>query len=431
MRRILYRIKSFCRRLKGLFNRNNNSQDLQVTLLAPIEEQLAFEPSRHLTLGVEFELGVVELEKHEIVPDAASIIEALNSPRAHPEAAAHILEITTGICSNVQDAEIELSDLVKRAESIAKDKGLALCGTGYMTLFQTKDIRLNEGGRYDILNERRQHLYRHFNSMQGMHIHLGMRTAEECIRNHNFFVHFLPHILALSASTPIENHEDTGLDSIRASIAEALPIAGQPYHFATWQEYRNLCLAMENADSICSLKDINVDLRPCPRFGTLEIRIADQPATMAESMAIVAFVHNLAEWFEENYDWLDEMHRPSEWRMRDNKWRAMRYGLAADLIINNQGETRSLKEDILNWVNRLEPYAKRHKYGDYMNTIRQMVSRGNSSQRQRQVLKASKSLTALADFNLREWQNGTPLWNEVDELQEGKTLHRNILLFAA
>lgn len=381
-------------------------------LMAPINEQLVFVESQPLTLGVELELAIVDATTLLPLPIAGEILGEVNGTNIHQEAAAHVIEFTTGVCQSVQDAHQDLSLSLNSVQDALRARGAALCGTGSVTLMMNDEIQLNQGGRYDILNERRQLLYRNFNSMQGMHIHIGMKDADACMRHHNFFIHLLPHILALSASTIISNCEDTGLASYRASIAEALPIAGRPYQFSSWQDYQHLCLAMERAESIVSLKDINVDLRPCPRFGTLEIRIADQPATLRESMAIVAFVHSLAEWFEEQYSW-DEMHRPSEWRIRDNKWRAMRYGLDADIIVTNQGDTRAIAEDIELWLERLAPITRRRGYEADMAVLRDMITHGNSAARQRALLQSGGRIQDLAMFNLREWQGDAPLWHEL------------------
>lgn len=415
---IIIWLKSFWNWLKGLFTKAERKEAPAPT--PNIDEQLVFKPSEHLTLGVEMELSVLDRATHRIAHEAQFAIDTLQSPHVHQEGAEHILEITTGVCRNVNEAETQLRELAKNAAALLEDRNAVLSGTGRPALYHNHEARLVRSPRYDDLNQRVQSLYRNFCRMQGMHVHIGMRSAEECIRNHNFFVHFLPHILALSASTPVENEVDTGLASLRAAMLESLPIAGLPYHFSNWHEYQSLCLAMETAGSIRSLKDLWSDLRPCPRYGTLEIRIADQPATMAESMAIVAFIHGLAQWFEEHYNWLDEMHRPSGWRMRDNKWRAMRYGLDGELIVNNQGDTRGMKEEILNWINRLEPYMTRNRYGPHMKVLRDMVLRGNSAQRQRRVLAATNGdMAALSDFNRREWQNGAPLWDELEQFEGG------------
>ncbi|MGE3769784.1 MAG: YbdK family carboxylate-amine ligase [Bdellovibrionales bacterium] len=386
-------------------------------LLAPIEEQLVFVSSQHLSVGIELELGLVNPETLLPMNCARDVLESLDSERFHQEPAAHILEVTTGICTNVKQAEDELAARIREARTAAENICHArLCGTGRLTLLKTADAQLYDSDRYTLLQERRQVLHRRFNSMQGMHMHLGMRNAEECVRYHNFFTHFLPHILAISASTPVDDSGVTGLACARPIAGESLPIAGLPYHFNTWDEYQALCKTLAQTDSISSLKDLYWDLRPSPRLGTLEIRTPDQPATLAEAMALAAFIHCLALWFEEHSSWINEMPRPNTWRMRDNKWRVMRYGLDAQLITSNRGDTHGLKTDIALWLKRLEDIIARQGYQPQIEVLQQVLQRGNSSQRQQAILRATGDLKAVAAFNLREWENGAPLWDEAERL---------------
>ena len=118
-------------------------------------------------------------------------------------------------------------------------------------------------------------------------------------------------------------------------------------------------------------------MRSCPHYGTLEIRICDQPASIAEVLALAAFVHALALWFQAGQGWLAEMPRPNAWMQRENKWRAMRFGLNADLVINNQGETRPIGDDIKLWLERIRPYVKKHAYQGYIDTLEKTMARGN------------------------------------------------------
>jgi carboxylate-amine ligase len=402
--------------LKSAWTRLRRQNTAPVSTLPDINDQLIFASSRHLSLGVEIELCLLDRVTYRPQARVPALIEKLNLPNVHQEAGAHVVELTTNVCNRVQEAETQLRELTSRVNEVVIAEKAALCATGRAVLFRTAEFEPIHTERYDFMLLNRQILHRSFNSMQGLHIHLGMRSAEECVRNHNFFVHFLPHILALSASTPFVDGADTGLASFRAAVAEALPVAGLPYQFSSWLEYQNLCYAMANAGSIIHVKDLWSDLRPCPRFGTLEIRIADMPATLAEAMAITAFVHCLAEWFEEHHGWLDEMPPPNTWRLRDNKWRAMRYGLDARLIVNNMGETRDLRTDILLWIKRIESRIVRHKYEPYIDTLRQMMMHGNSSERQRRILQGTGKMQAVAEFNLREWETNAPLWDEIDRL---------------
>jgi carboxylate-amine ligase len=187
-----------------------------------------------------------------------------------------------------------------------------------------------------------------------------------------------------------------------------------PYSFHNWQEYINLCRAIYRAESIQNLKDLWWDLRPSPRYGTLEIRICDQPATLMEGLAITAFVHGVALWFQEHQSWLEEMPRPNMWRLRENKWRAMRYGMKAELVRNNQGETRPISEDIELWTERFLPFVEHYNYQTYLDMLEKIMSRGNSAERQQRMWAKTHDLTAIARFNCDEFAAQSPLWERCE-----------------
>src|SRR5690606_34059151 len=134
----------------------------------------------------------------------------------------------------------------------------------------------------------------------GMHIHLGMRSGDACIRYHNFFLHLVPHLLALSASSPFWHSLNTGLACARPTMYESMPTSGMPYIVKSWKAFENLYKTMVRTGSIKSIHDLWLDLRPSPELGTLELRMCDEPATLAEVMAITAYVHVLALWYEDH-----------------------------------------------------------------------------------------------------------------------------------
>lgn len=377
--------------------------------VSTINSQLVFQQSDLLTLGIECELGVVNdatFEPEHIILD---IIEKAASKNIKNDMYQHMAEISTGICTSVQQAEADLRESIETIKTILPSHA-RLIGMGNLPLLNTKSIKMIESARYAELKEKRQILFERFTT-QGMHIHLGMADANACIRFQNFYMHFLPHFIALSASSPFENGYDTGLDSIRPTITESLPISGIPYQFKNWQEYKELCRSMAHCGSINNLKDLWWDVRPCPHYGTLEIRIFDQPATLAEVSAIAAFVHCLGHWFNEHQDWLDEMPRPSNWRMRENKWRAMRYGLDAELVINNSGDTKPIRTDIETWHERLKPFYDRMGYGRYGETLLNILNNGNGASRQRHAFQQTGDLHQLYKLAIDELEADRPLWD--------------------
>jgi glutamate---cysteine ligase / carboxylate-amine ligase len=387
----------------------------ETALMKKIEKQLEFRQSTPLTIGVECEFGILT-SLFQPAHVALDIVGAVQSPNVQYELYQHMIEITTGVCSGIKDVE---RDLTERLESLFRrmpEHNTSLIGTGSLPLLRLEQTVPVETERYQLLRQRRQALYERFTTL-GMHVHIGMADTSSCIRFHNYYMHFLPHLLALSANSPFEEGRDTGFASIRPTITESMPIGGLPYQFKTWQDYKNLCLAMAHADSISDLKDLWWDLRPCPRYGTLEIRICDQPATLAEVTAIAAFVHCLGHWFSAHQNWLDEMPRPNNWRMRENKWRVMRYGLDATIVVNDAGDTKPLKDDIGDWLERLQPFYEKLGYEGHLSMLKQIIEKGNGAQRQRRVFEAKGNLEAVCAHAIAELKNGEPMWDAVSEME--------------
>lgn len=384
-------------------------------LYKEIDEQLKFFISEPLSLGVEFELALLNAETLLPVNVGPALVDQIASPYIKKENLQHMIEVTSAIGKTVQDTETQLKTEIAKIIQICEKRGFLLSGTGRPPTIKTADTVTTQSERAMRMSEERKILNARFCAL-GMHIHVGMKTPEQCVRYNNFFLHFTPHLIALSASSPFEDGVLTGLASIRPSAAEAMPIGGVPYFFQDWQDFVHLCRAMYRAGSIQKLKDLWWDQRPSPLYGTVEIRVCDQPATLSEAMAIVAFVHLLARWFQENQGWLDEMPRPNAWRLRDNKWRAMRYGLEAQLVVNNQGETRPLCDDIRAWINRLQPFIGELDYGKHTEMLENIMTRGNSANRQQRLWAASQNIKTVTQFNCDEFAVQAPLWDKLDNL---------------
>ena len=286
--------------LKGVFE-GKREDVVRQKELKDINGQLIFAKSEPLTLGVEFELAAIDPVTLKPANRVVEIITEANQPCFHKEALQHMVEITTGVCKNAQDVEEQMGKAIRTLLELAEKKNLLITGTGRPPTIKLEDTKRVEDPRYDYQYESRKILSHRFGTL-GTHVHIGMENAEKCIRYHNFYMHFLPHLIGLAASSPFEDGVETGLASIRPTIAESMPIAGMPYNFNTWHEYISLCQAMYRAGSIRTLKDLWWDLRPSPRYGTLEIRVCDQFSNLGEALAITAFVHALGKWFEQKLE---------------------------------------------------------------------------------------------------------------------------------
>ena len=375
-------------------------------------ERIDFQTNGDLTLGVEIELQLIEPATLNLAPRAPDILRrAADLPGLTEEFYLSTVEINSAKCADVHAVSDDLSQTVGRLQAITGDAGVLLSTTGCHPFARYADCIITPTPRYHELIDRNQWLTRRM-TVFGMHVHLGMRSGDECIRFNNFFLHVLPHLLALSASSPFWQGEDTGLASCRPTTYEALPTAGQPYMVESWREFETLCQTLKACDAIQSLKDLWWDLRPSPKIGTLEIRICDGLATMSETLAIVAYIHALAHWFRAHESWLDQVPPPPRWLARENKWRAMRSGLDAKLITNLDGDVRPLRDDIVAWCERISSSISALGYEPYFETLQQILTRGNSSMRQRDVAVRKGSLREVVAHNIAEFEGGSPIWGE-------------------
>lgn len=376
------------------------------------KEEIAFHASEPLTLGVEIELQIIDPKTYNLVPKAEELLKAgVSFKKLKPEFFLDTVEINTAKCWNVQEVERDLSRSFDMLESLGEKVGVQFATTGCHPFSRYNECVITPTPRYHELNDRNQWLIRRM-TVYGLHIHMGMVSGHDCIRFHNFFLHFLPHLLALSASSPYWQGEDTGLAACRPSTYEALPTAGQPYPLRDWQEFESLYHSLRACDAIHSLKDLWWDMRPSPGYGTLEIRVCDGLATLAEAAAVTAYVHLLAHWFHDNGDWINQVPPPTLWVARENKWRVMRHGLEAMLVKNAEGITRTVRDDISEWLGKLEPYAVKYGYGSYLEILSDILTYGNSSQRQRAIFAQKNSLEKIVAFNMDEFHRRAPLWRK-------------------
>ncbi|WP_377584754.1 carboxylate-amine ligase [Ohtaekwangia kribbensis] len=373
---------------------------------------LPFHSSKQeLSMGIELELQVLDQKNLLLTPRAAEIIELIKHDAFKQEFFQSTIEIITGVCSDVQVAEQDLKHSLQKARHATSQLGLTLASTGTHPLADYRDRLVTPSPRYHELIDRNQWLIRRM-AVYGMHIHLGMKSGEDCIRFNYFFMHVLPHILSLSGSSPFWQGMYTGLSSCRPTTYEALPTAGMPYLVKDWKEFQKLYHFLLRSKAIQSMKDLWWDIRPSPQIGTLELRFCDEPATLTEVLGIASFVHALAHWFRDHQEEWTKSHTPlKRWIFRENKWRAMRYGLDAEIVTSKNGKTTLLRKDIKNWLRLVEPYIKQLNYGQYISVIENIIKKGNSSDRQHRVFEKTSDLMEVVKLNVSEFESEIPNWN--------------------
>ena len=348
--------------------------------------ELEFKKNDKIRLGVEVEIQLIDPITGDLKPVGLQVLNSLkdepNSQHIKSEIFQSMLEIDTPICEDAHEVGKSIRSSLALARKVAKKHEAEVMMSGTHPFAYYAERLLTPSGRYFTLVDRNQWISRRL-QIFGLHVHLSMRDGEHAIKMNNALCHYLPTILALSASSPYWHKEDTGLASSRVTFFEAIPTGGHPYLLNNWNEFETLVEKLIFSKSITSLKDLWWDIRPNVSFGTIEIRIADCPPTVKEIEALVAYIHSLAVFIEEEILAGRTFSPPPEWILRENKWRASRHGINCDLIKDFNGRSISFLETWEEIKNFLRPVSQKFNYDSYFKFLEQVAEKGPSYNRQR------------------------------------------------
>jgi carboxylate-amine ligase len=376
--------------------------------------RIPFSSSERASLGVEWELQLVDRETRQLTSGANEILAELTPegldehPKAKHELLQSTVEIITGICSTVAEAKADLAGTLAEVVEAADRRGLGVmcAGTHPITDWQTQDISPKE--RYAQLVEKMQWLARRL-QIFGVHVHVGVRSPDKIIPIVNALTQYVPHFLALSASSPYWVGADTGLASARSKVFEGMPTAGLPYQLSGWDGFEDYMETLISTHAIESVREVWWDIRPHPDFGTVELRICDGLPTLDEIGAVAALSQCLVERFDREIDRGYTLPVPPSWVLRENKWRAARYGLEAEIIVDERGTVRPVREALTDLVEELMPTAKRLECATELADVLRVLEVGGSYQRQRAVAAAHDGrLEPVVDSLLAEMRDGLP-----------------------
>ncbi len=377
--------------------------------------RIDFTSSQRTSLGVEWELELVDVETRQLIGVSNSVLEAVSPegdgehPKAKHELLQSCVEVITGICQTVDEAKADLAATVAEVATAAADfgAGLMCSGTHPTTDWSTQEI--TDTPRYLQLIERNQWMARQL-QIFGVHVHCGIRAPEKAIPIVNGLLAYLPHFLSLSASSPYWIGSDTGLASYRSKVFEALPTAGLPYQLSGWDEFERYMDLLMATRAIESIREVWWDIRPHPNFGTVELRICDGLPSLDEIGCIAALAQCLVDRFDRQLDDGYTLPEPRPWLVRENKWRAARYGLEAEIVVDNTGRLQPVTEAITELVDDLLPIARRLECAEELETIPKLIARGASYQRQRATAAANGgALEPVIDQLLDEMREGLHL----------------------
>ena len=373
-----------------------------------------FRPSRRPTLGVEWELGLVDARTGDLVSSAAAVVEEARGAipqgesRVHRELLRNTVELVTGICESVPQAIGDLRESRDGVQRVARQRGLEIFSAGTHPFARWYDQEVSEGERYATLIERTQWWGRHM-LIFGVHVHVGVDSVGKVLPILNALLRWFLHLQALSASSPFWGGADTGYASNRALMFQQLPTAGLPFQFDTWPRFEAYVGDMLATGVISDFKEIRWDIRPSPALGTIEVRVCDGLPTLGEVAAIAALTHCLVVDLDRRLEAGEALPALPPWHVQENKWRAARYGLDAEVILDAQNRERLVTDDLHDLLSQLEPVAARLGCPAELASVADIMAAGASYQRQRAVAaRAGGDLWAVVDSLVREMRDGLP-----------------------
>jgi glutamate---cysteine ligase / carboxylate-amine ligase len=365
--------------------------------------------SRGATLGVEWELQLIDAHTRALRQEAREVLAALpeltagnGTPKLRHELMQSTIELATGICSTVAEAKEDLAGTIVQLQRVTSARDMLLTCAGTHPFSDWRDAKMAPVPRYAELVEQMQWLVRRI-ELFSVQVHVGLADGSRAIPIINALSGYLPHFLALTASSPYWKGEDTGLASIRAVIFGELPTAGPPHRLSNWKEFEDYMDTLLRAGTIRSIKEVWWDIRPHPDFGTIEIRICDGVPTLREIGMVAALSQCLVQMLSLQIDRGYGLPSPPTWVVRDNKWRATRYGLDAIVITDDSGATAPMRDELYELVRELEPIADRLGCGSELAVVSEVLDQGASYERQRAVIADGGALTEVVDALVTEF----------------------------
>jgi len=356
------------------------------------------------TVGIEEEYQIVHPETRELTSYVQEFFDSgrvILKDQIKPEFLRSQIEVGSRICNSMQEAREEICRLRREVCRLAEEKGLrvAAAGTHPFTSWTTQEVTAGE--RYTKHEQNMADIARQM-LVFGMHVHVAIEDRELMIDVMNQSRYFLPHLLALSSSSPFWQGRDTGLKSYRTIILGNLPRAGIPPAFNSWAEYQEFVETLVRTECIDEATKIWWDIRPNPKYPTLEFRFPDICTRVDEVICIasllLAVVAKLIKLRQSNIQWRGYRRN----LLAENKWRAVRYGIHGKLIDfgkRREAPLRSLVEELLGLIEDVVDELGIREEVEYVHTI---LDKGTSADRQLEVYRQSHDLRAVVDHVIDE-----------------------------
>ena len=360
------------------------------------------------TLGVEWEICLVDPVTRDLVPRAAEVIEEVQArhPDIHlePEFLQNTIELVTPICANTKEAIQALQRDLNAVKEVADEMGLKLWASGGHPFSDFRTNPLSPKHTYEEIVNRTQYWGQHM-LLWGIHCHVGISHEDKVWPIINAVMTKYPHLLAISASSPGWDGIDTSYASNRTMLYQQLPTAGMPYQFQSWDEWVDFMRDQQTSGVINHTGSMHFDVRPAAKWGTVEVRISDATSNLRELAAVVALTHCLVVHYDRMLERGEQLPSLQQWHVAENKWRGARYGMDALVITSRDTDEDWIRTELQLLIDELTPVAADLNCVDELNLVREIIERGAGYERQRAIYQRTGDWKDVVDATCAEmWE---------------------------
>ncbi len=357
-------------------------------------------------MGIELELQLVNHHDYDLVgaaPDLLRHVEKLQLKMdIKPEITISMIEMATGICENYTDALSQLTEIRDVLVAGADRLNIGICGGGTHSFQHWGDRKIFDKPRYNKVSELYGYLAKQF-TIFGQHVHIGCPAPDVALYVMHGLSRYIPHFIAMSASSPFVQGNDTGFQSARLNSVFAFPLSGRSPFVESWGDFESYFEKMTSTGVVKSMKDFYWDIRPKPEYGTIEVRVMDTPLSVLRAAQIAAYIQSIARYLiiERPFQPVEDDYLVYTF----NRFQACRFGYSGTYVDPRSHEHRTIAEDMIETFARIEQHAIELGADEACRNLLADVTSGiNDAARLRSAWQISQSLPEVVQGQCADWR---------------------------
>jgi len=369
----------------------------------------AFGKSSALSLGVELELQLVSTVDYDLTSASNDLLELLSRKpfpgTVTPEMTQSMIEIATGIQTEHAPLLAELRGMRDALTAACDRLNIGIAGGGTHPFQRWSEQRVFDKPRYQEISQLYGYLAKQF-TVFGQHVHVGCASGDDALFLLHSLSRYVPHFIALSASSPFFQGVDTMFDSARLNSVFAFPLSGRAPFTLSWDDFANSYFTkMEATGVVKSMKDFYWDIRPKPEYGTIELRVCDTPLTVERAAALACYLQAICRRLLERAEPLPTEDDYLVYTF--NRFQACRFGLDGTMVDPRTRESLTIREDILATLRHVEPHGVALKSLPALAEIERCAARdGNHATHLRRVFDETRNAQSMVQESTRALRSG-------------------------